>query len=123
MPKVAPYWNIQLNDQIWNTLEYVWCQSHLNGHQARLDSDGKFRAVICPEDPGVPNWLDTVGHLQGSIVGRWYKCDSHPVPQLTKVRLSDVRQHLPSDTPQVSAEAREQSIRARARAYQMRIRW
>jgi hypothetical protein len=123
IPETAPYWNIQLNDQLWNTLEYVWRQSHLNGHQARLDSDGKFRAVISVEDPGVPNWLDTVGRLQGTMVGRWYKCSSHPVPSLRKVRLSEVRDYLPADTPVISREEREASIRDRARAYQMRIRW
>ncbi len=123
VPETAPYWNIQLNDQIWNTLEYAWRQSHLNGHQARIDSDGKFRAVISCEDPGVPNWLDTVGRLQGSIVGRWYKCSSHPVPRITKVKLADVRQHLPQETPVLTVAEREDSIRARARAVQMRIKW
>ena len=123
VPEDAPYWNIQLNDQLWNTLEYVWRQSHLNGHQARLDSDGKFRAVISPDDPGVPNWLDTVGRLQGTMVGRWYKCSSQPVPQIRKIKRSEIRDHLPADTPHVSAQERDAAIRARARAAQMRIRW
>lgn len=123
VPEHAPYWNVQLNDQIWNTLEYVWRQSSLNGHQARLDSDGKFRAVISVEDPGVPNWLDTVGRSQGSVVGRWYKCASNPVPSLKKVKLAELREHLPADTPQVSREEREAGIRARARGAQLRRRW
>lgn len=123
IPDNAPYWNIQLNDQIWNTLEYVWRQSSLNGHQAKLDADGKFRAVIAPQDPGVPNWLDTVGRTQGTLVGRWYRCATNPVPALTRVKLADVRNHLPSDTPKVSAEERDASIRARARGAQLRRRW
>ena len=123
VPVAAPYWNIQLNDQLWNTLEYAWRQSHLNGHQARIDSDGRFRAVISSDDPGVPNWLDTVGRLQGSIVGRWYKCSSNPLPQITKVPLTEVRRHLPDDTPVVTSAERADSIRARARAIQMRTRW
>ncbi len=123
IPDTAPYWNIQLNDEIWNTLEYVWRQSHLNGHQAHLDSDGKFRAVISVDDPGVPNWLDTVGRLQGTMVGRWYKCSSHPVPTLKKVKLAEVRDHLPSDTPVIDAQERDARIRARARSLQMRTKW
>jgi hypothetical protein len=90
---------------------------------AHVDTDGRFRAVISPEDPGVPNWLDTVGRLQGSIVGRWYKCSSDPIPTLTKVKLGDVRGHLPADTPRVSTTEREQAIRHRARSAQMRTRW
>lgn len=123
IPQKAPYWNVQLNDQIWNTLEYIWRQSSLNGHQARPDADGKFRAVISIGDPGVPNWLDTVGRTQGSVVGRWYQCDTNPVPSLKKVKLADVRTHLPKDTPHVSPEERDAKIRARARGAQLRRRW
>lgn len=123
VPDPAPYWNVQLNDQIWNTLEYVWRQSSLNGHQARLDRDGKFRAVISLADPGVPNWLDPVGRPQGSIVGRWYRCETNPVPTIKRVKLAELRNHLPSDTPQVNQAEREQSIRDRARGAQLRRRW
>ena len=58
MPDEVRYWNIQLNDSLFNTIEYLYNQSHLNGHQAKIDSDGKFRAVISLEDPGIANWLD-----------------------------------------------------------------
>lgn len=123
LPAKAPYWNVQLNDQIWNTLEYVWCQSSLNGSQARIDTDGKFRAVICPDDPGVPNWLDTVGRRQGTVVGRWYDCESHPEPSLNLIPLDSVRDHVPADTPIVSPAERDQALRTRARAAQLRRRW
>lgn len=123
IPANAPYWNVQLNDQIWNTLEYVWRQSSLNGYQARPDTDGKFRAVISIEDPGVPNWLDTVGRTQGSVVGRWYRCETNPVPALKKVKLAEIRTHLPQATPQVSPQERDAQIRARARGAQLRRRW
>lgn len=123
IPDTAPYWNVQLNDEVWNTLDYVWRQSHLNSHQAHLDSDGKFRAVISVDDPGVLNWLDTVGRLQGTMVGHWYKCSSHPVPTLKKVKLAEVRDHLPSNTPVIDAQERDARIRARARSLQMRTKW
>lgn len=123
VPQSARYWNVQLNDQIWNTLEFIWRQSSLNGHQAKVDSDGRFRAVICREDPGVANWLDTVGRLQGTIVGRWYQCDTNPVPTLTKIKIADIDKHLPADTPRVTAEERDQSVRERARGAQLRRRW
>jgi len=123
LPATRPYWNVQLNDEIWNTLDYVWRQSSLNGAQAAIDGDGKFRAVIAASDPGVPNWLDTVGRQTGTVVGRWYACDSQPVPVLTKVRLADVRSHLPADTGIVSPDERAAAVRARARGAQLRRRW
>ncbi len=47
LPEHRPYWNIQLNDPYFNALEYVYRLSSLNGHMAKISSDGKFRAVIC----------------------------------------------------------------------------
>jgi len=123
LPENPRYWNVQLNDEIWNTLEFVWRQSSLNGHQARVDADGKFRAVISPVDPGVPNWLDTVGRLKGTIVGRWYQCATNPVPQIKRVKFTELRDHLPAATPHVSPEERDVQIRARAKGAQLRRRW
>lgn len=123
LPHTRPYWNVQLNDPLFNAVEFVYRQSSLNGQQARIDSDGKFRAVIAAEDPGVPNWLDTGGYLQGTLIGRWYACSSQPLPTLKKVGLSELRAHLPADTPTVSAAEREAALRQRRAGAQLRRRW
>jgi hypothetical protein len=123
MPKVTPYWNIQLNDPYFNAIEYVYRQSSLNGATARIDSDGRFRAVIALTDPGVPNWLDPGGYKQGTIYGRWYDTDIYPTPTIQRVPLAKVRDHLPADTPVVSAEERSALTRKRVRGAQRRRRW
>jgi hypothetical protein len=123
IPGRAPYWNVQLNDPLFNALEYVYRLSSTNGAMAKLSSDGKFRAVISLEDPGVPNWLDPAGHTEGGIYGRWYDCDSEPLPTLTKVKLKDLRDHLPADTPVVTPEERAEELATRVRACQRRRRW
>lgn len=123
LPDRHVYWNVQLNDTIWNTIDYVSRQSSLNGAQAGIDGDGRFRAVIAASDPGVPNWLDTSGYLLGTVVGRWYQCSDHPEPTLTRVKLSDVRAHLPSGTPHISPAERRTSLLERARGAQLRRRW
>lgn len=123
VPETVRYWNVQLNDELWNTMEYVYAQSSLNGHQARLDGDGRFRAVVSATDPGVPNWLDTLGHPTGTLVGRWYQASDAPTPTIRRVKLADVRAHLPADTPGVSSEERAAAIRQRSRGAQRRRRW
>jgi len=123
VPQRAPYWNVQLNDPYFNALEYVYRLSSTNGHYAKLSSDGKFRAVIALEDPGVPNWLDPAGYAEGGIYGRWYDCDSEPLPSLTRVKLADLRRHLPADTPVVTPAERAEELRLRVRACQRRRRW
>jgi hypothetical protein len=123
MPKVAPYWNIQLNDPLFNAVEYVYRQSSINAWNARLSSDGKLRAVIALEDPGVPNWLDPAGYTEGTLYGRWYDCDSTPIPLIRRVKLAELRSHLPSDAPVVTPEQRSEELRRRVRACQRRRRW
>jgi hypothetical protein len=106
-----------------NTIDYSNRQSSINGYTARLDKDGKFRAVITATDPGVPNWLDTAGYTQGTLFGRWKECSSFPTPQLRRVKVADVRKYLPAETPTVSAEERDKAIRLRRLGAQMRKRW
>ncbi len=123
LPELRPYWNFQLNDPYFNAVEYVYRLSSTNGHFARLSTDGRFRAVISLQDPGVPNWLDPAGFTEGTIYGRWYDCDACPTPTLKRVKFAELREHLPADTPVVSAAERAEELRQRVRACQRRRRW
>ena len=124
IPKPCVYWSIHLNDMLWRTLDSYTRQGNLNDTSARLDKDGKFRAVISVKDPGVPNWLDTSGYTEGDFVHRWLDCaDLKSDPVMTKVKLADIRKYLPADTPVITPEQRKESNRARNRARQMRKRW
>lgn len=123
IPKQCRYWGFQLADEQTNSLDWMHRQTSLNGLTAKPDRDGKLRIVISARDPGVPNWLDVIDHRRGMIVGRWKECSSYPDSRITRIKLANVRKHLPADTPAVSAEARDQSIRARREAAQLRRRW
>jgi Protein of unknown function (DUF1214) len=123
LPETVRYWNIQLSDMMWNSIDWMNRQSSLNGGQARLDDDGKFRAVIAPDDPGVLNWLDTGGNTEGAIMLRWTGASSGPEPILSVVDSADLKSRLPAGTPFVSKAEREEQLRARRRSVQWRRRW
>jgi hypothetical protein len=123
VPDKCRYWNQQLANELWGTLDNMHRQTSINGFTAKLDGDGKLRFVVSSRDPGVPNWLDTMGYQRGVILGRWERCDKAPTATIKKVKVADVRNYLPKDTPVISAEARDESIRQRRRAAQMRRRW
>ncbi|MGE0383090.1 MAG: DUF1214 domain-containing protein [Gammaproteobacteria bacterium] len=123
IPKKHRYWNVQMNDILWNATEYIHRQSSLNGHQARLDPDGRFRAVISLEDPGIHNWLDSAGYLTGMVIGRWYLADSLPVPTLKRVPFAEIHKHLPADTPRITPAERAEALRRRKVGSQLRRRW
>lgn len=113
-PPVAPYWGIQLVTHYWEALDWHLRQTSINGHQAQLDDDGVFRAVISHSDPGVPNWLDTAGRPNGLIAARYFRAETTTVPTLRTVPLAKLRDELPASTPTVTPEERQESLRARA---------
>lgn len=118
------YWSIQLTDDFGVNLDWINRQTSLNGHTARVDEDGVFRAVISARDPGVPNWLDNAGYRTGAIQVRWEYCDKWPEEHITnKVKVAEVRDYLPAGTPRISSEQRDVAIRVRRKGAQMRRRW
>ena len=83
------------NVMLWNvhmqTLEYVGRRSSLNASQIIPEADGSYRIVIAHRDPGVPNWLDTGGHNQGTIFWRFLLPDEQPEhPQCTVVPVDSL---------------------------------
>ena len=75
------------NVMLWNmhmqTLEYRFHRTSLNRAQMALTGEGgappdAFRILIAHRDPGVPNWLDTEGHMLGMIFWRFVLPESQP---------------------------------------------
>jgi hypothetical protein len=123
LPERVRYWNVQLADPLWNSIDWLNRQGSLNGGHARIDADGRFRAVIALKDPGVPNWLDPGGWTDGSIMLRWTEASSGPAPSLRSVPLDGLRGALPEDTPIMTPEERQDLLRHRRRGVQLRRRW
>jgi hypothetical protein len=121
-PPKCHYWSFALANWYWESLDWSRRQTSLNGHQASLDSDGVFRAVIAHEDPGVPNWLDPAGHTWGTIMGRYLLTESAPEPSLRVVAQTELRSELPDDTPRIGAAARSEFLRRRRQAVWARNR-
>jgi hypothetical protein len=113
-PAQAQYWSVHLGNFWWESLDYATRHTSLNGYQCVLDGDGKLRVVVSPVDPGVPNWLDTCGHLVGPMLFRWVVCEEGPDVTCTVVKAADVRSHLPQDTATVTPAERSRTLARRA---------
>ena len=120
-PPRAKYWSLDVCNFWLESLDYANHQSSLNGHQAVPDPDGVVRAVVAHRDPGVPNWLDTVGHRQGSLIYRWNLADTSPVPATQVLAFDELRAHLHPATPHVSPEARARHIEQRREHVRRRV--
>ncbi|SNT17794.1 Protein of unknown function [Sphingomonas laterariae] len=125
-PASGNYQGIQLADLWFSSLEYGNRQTSLTGDQAIKSKDGSYYFVIAGRDPGVANWLDTTGRRRGAILLRFdgmkeTTFDPARYPTATKVKLADLRQHLPADIPAVGPEQRSAEIAARRRHVQLRF--
>jgi hypothetical protein len=120
-PPEGVYWSISLGNPWLETIHYGRHQSSLNGHQAVIDSDGIFRAVLSATDPGVANWLDTAGHSNGAMLLRCVRTESAPVPNSRVVQIDDVVAALPADTTMTTPDERAMVIDARRRAVHERF--
>jgi hypothetical protein len=123
LPQKCRYWQALVADDRFCTLDWVNRQSSLNDAQAHIDSDGKFRAVISHRDPGVPNWLDKGDYPWGVIQMRWNRATDYPDPTIKKVLVSEVRAHLPADTPVVTSPQRKEQLQDRREGAQFRRIW
>ncbi len=109
----ARYWHFQLVDLWLCSNDYANRQTSLNHRQLHIDEDGLVRVVIAARDPGVPNWLDTGGHLEGIIQYRYIWTRNNPEPTIRALPLDEVRGWLPDGHPRVSAEERRQAVARR----------
>ena len=69
----APYLGFQLGSLWYISLDYINHQTSLNGTQAQADPDGKIRIVVGDQNPGVTNWVETLGHQKGFLQFRWQR--------------------------------------------------
>jgi hypothetical protein len=122
LPPESPYWSFQIMNHFWEALDFDVRQTSLNGHQAQLDPEGMFRAVISLTDPGVPNWLDPCGHPNGLICCRILRPAHQPAVSLRVVPLDQLRQALHPDTPHIAPQQRHASLRRRMLGFQRRFR-
>ncbi len=69
----APYLGFQLGSMWYISLDYINHQTSLNNTQAQADPDGKIRIVVSDQNPGVTNWVETIGHRRGYLQFRWQR--------------------------------------------------
>jgi hypothetical protein len=105
----APYLGFQLGSLWYVSLDYINHQSSLNGTQAQVDADGKIRIVVADRNPGVTNWVETLGHRKGFLQFRWQRVSRELTeadgPTVDLIDIDDVASFLPfHDSNEISPE-------------------
>jgi hypothetical protein len=95
----APYLGFQLGSLWYISLDYINHQTSLNGTQAQADPDGMIRIVVADRNPGVTNWVETLGHRKGFLQFRWQRVSRELTaadgPTVELIDINDVARHLP----------------------------
>ncbi|WP_254214557.1 hypothetical protein [Burkholderia multivorans] len=107
------------------TTDYIGHTQTLNNTQAVADPDGTYTFVVSPSDPGVYNWVDTVGIHEGLLNLRWQGLPdtagaAPPSASARLVKLRDLSSVLPPTTKYVTAGERHAQQVARAASYASR---
>jgi hypothetical protein len=89
-PPVCDYWNFQLNNHWMESLDYRYHRIVINHCDAVTGPDGSVRIVVAHRDPGHPNWLETAGHLRGTMCLRWIRAETKPTPRTRVVRFDEL---------------------------------
>jgi hypothetical protein len=126
-PVSADYLAFQVAD-VWGVAaDYIRHTSGLNNAQSKPNGDGTFTYVISARDPGVWNWIDTVGMHIGMFTLRWQQlADASPaidkaIRMSKVVKIADLKRTLSSETVWVNAEERKRQQEDHAASFARRF--
>ena len=86
------YWGFVILNPWLESYDYHHTQTYVSNATGVKDADGSWTIVIAPEDPGVPNWLDTGGRLEGYAILRWVLAGNDPpTPSCKRVPIDSLK--------------------------------
>jgi hypothetical protein len=83
-------WNFQLDNYWMESLDYRYHAITVNKHTANYEEDGSVVLYVSRQDPGAGNWIDTAGHVDGTMCWRWIGTDDHPELETRVVKFEEV---------------------------------
>jgi hypothetical protein len=123
----AAYTGFQITDPWMMVPDMRAHQGSLNNSQVTPDSDGTLTYVICRNDPGIANWIDTAGHAEGWFMLRWQDLSENTaaadlvVRDARIVKRSELDRVLGSNVARLSPSERRARLDGRAIDYARRL--
>jgi len=93
-PPNCENWNFQLNNYWMESLDYRYFNICINKGSAKYNSDGGVKVIVTHKDPGLPNWIETCGHNEGTMCWRWYRLNqgAQPVePKCSVININELK--------------------------------
>jgi hypothetical protein len=106
-------WMITNMGPFFTSMDFLYRPVSYTPSRTRVDSDGKVRLIMCHDDPGYHNWLDTQGFERGGVIYRLLMSEEQTVLRTQVVKRSQLATVLPADTVKVTQEERIRQMRER----------
>jgi hypothetical protein len=97
----------------FNSMDYLYRPVSYTPSRTRIDTDGKVRLILCQNDPGYHNWLDTQGFERGNLTYRNLLSEASTSFTTRLVKRDALARALPTDTATTSPEERIAQMHAR----------
>jgi hypothetical protein len=116
------FWMLSNNGPFFNSLDYLYRPVSYTPSRTVVDSDHKVRVILCHDDPGCHNWLDTQGFQRGNLTYRNLLSDASTTFSTCLVKRAELARALPDDTVFVSPQARIEQLKSRFDSIRRRYR-
>jgi hypothetical protein len=97
----------------FNSMDYLYRPVSYTPSRTKVDSDGRVRLLLCHDDPGYHNWMDTQGFERGNVTYRNLLSEAQTDFRTEVVKRSQLEHALPADTARVSHDERLRQMRER----------
>src|SRR5208283_3071466 len=106
-------WMLTNMGVFFNSMDYLYRPVSFTPSRTRVDGDGRIRLILCHDDPGYHNWMDTQGFERGNVTYRILLSEARAVLRTQLVKRRDLASALPADSAKVSPQQRLQQLRER----------
>ena len=114
------FWIFGMGGVFGNSMDFLYRSVSYTPARTKVDADGVVRLVLCNEDPGVHNWLDTQGFSDGNLTYRNLMSTARTTLRTRVLPRRDLVTALPPDTAMVTPAERRQKMYDRYRSVKLR---
>ena len=92
------FWMVTLGGAFMNSFDFLNRRVSATPSRTAVDDDGMIRLVLCAQDPGIKNWLDTQSFSRGHLIYRNFLSETVANFTTSTVPVADLMRRLPSST-------------------------
>jgi len=115
-------WMLTNMGAFFNSMDYLYRPVSFTPSRTKVDDDGKVRIIMCHDDPGYHNWMDTQGFERGNVTYRILLSESRVILRTKLVKRADLDALLPTTTAKAAPEQRQKQLRERFDGIRQRYR-